>query len=349
MPERDRGPAPRTSTSPVRPSRRLLISAALGALAGLRVFLISRTTTVHRDFAQVWFAAREALAGHDPYASIGPHLAFEWPAPLFYPLPAALAVAPLSPLPELWAVVAFTAIGGACFAWALMQHGYPPLLGFMSASVVFAAELAQFSPILSAALVIAPLSMLWVIKPTIGAAFFLSRPSWWAVAGAALFGGLAFMLQPHWVASWRIALRATDLVGQGHFPYTAPVLMPGGFLALAALLRWRRPEARLVAALACVPQTLLPYEAVPLFLVPRTLRECAIMLALSYAVAAVMPPGNPFTGTRDATDTAMVLLLYLPATLIVLRRPNEGHVPAWLDARIAAWPIWLRGRAISDA
>jgi hypothetical protein len=37
------------------------------------------------------------------------------------------------------------------------------------------------------------------------------------------------------------------------------------------------------------------------------------------------------------------LLLYIPLTLMVLTRPNEGRIPAWLERRIARWPSWLRG------
>jgi len=39
-----------------------------------------------------------------------------------------------------------------------------------------------------------------------------------------------------------------------------------------------------------------------------------------------------------------VVLLYLPCMLMVLRRPNQGPMPAWLEQRIAAWPVWLRAR-----
>ena len=45
----------------------------------------------------------------------------------------------------------------------------------------------------------------------------------------------------------------------------------------------------------------------------------------------------------------IVWLLYLPCVAMVLRRPNEGVVPAWLDARLAALPRWLRGHTPQDA
>jgi hypothetical protein len=36
--------------------------------------------------------------------------------------------------------------------------------------------------------------------------------------------------------------------------------------------------------------------------------------------------------------------MYLPATLMVLRRANEGAIPDWLEQRFENWPAWLRGR-----
>jgi hypothetical protein len=334
-------------TAEVPFKRRIAIAVALGLLAGIRTWNISRTTLVSRDFGQVWFAARALLAGHDPYSVIGPHRPFEWPAPLFYPLPAAVLATPLAALSELWATCIFAAVGGAFLAWALMEHGYPPLLGFASSAVVFSAELAQWSPLLTAGVVLAPLSLCWVAKPTIGAALFACRPTWWPVAGAVVLTGVAFLLQPHWVESWRHALEATTSVRGVGFPYIAPVLMPGGFLALLALLRWRRPEARLIAAMACVPQTLLLYEAVPLFLVPRTLWETGLMVFLSYVALGRMPHGEAFAADIDASGKVIVLLLYLPATLIVLRRPNEGVLPAWIERRIARVPRWIAGASPS--
>jgi hypothetical protein len=47
--------------------------------------------------------------------------------------------------------------------------------------------------------------------------------------------------------------------------------------------RRRRPEARLLAALVCVPITLMPYEAVPIFLIPRICWEAATLVGCSYA------------------------------------------------------------------
>jgi hypothetical protein len=291
-----------------------------------------------QDFDQVWFAARAWLAGRNPYALIGPGRAFEWVFPLFYPLPAAIAMTPLAPLPAPWADGAFFAIGAGCFAWALMRYGYPPLLGMVSVSMFGAVASVQWSPLLGASFVLAPLGVFAVAKPTIGAALFVARPNRWTLVGGAFLLAVAFASQPGWFTAWRSGF-APGL----HFG--APVFQRGGFVALLGVLRWRRPEARLLVALACVPQTMLLYEALPLFLIPRTTREAVVLLVASDAAQAV---AAYVSGGALATAGAGLWLLYLPASLIVLRRKNEGPVPAWLEQRLAGWPNWLRGAPSGD-
>lgn len=324
---------------PVPPRRRFQISVALGLLAGLRAYLNGVLDPLPRDFAQVWYAARAVLSGYDPYAMIGPGRAFEWNWPLFYPLPAALAVTPLAPLPAVWASTIFMCLGGGCFAWALMEHGYAPLLGFMSAAMVLAAEVVQWSPLYAAALILPPLGIVFVAKPTIGAALWFARPSRWAIVGGVLLVGGSFLIQPDWFAAWRSGFDPSRVAVASGLHFGAPVMQPGGFVALFALARWRRPEARLIAALACVPQSLVVYETVPLFLVPRTLTESIVLVALSYVaqMGIVVTMGRTLSGHGNWWITC---LLYLPATLMVLRRPNVGTAPAWVTRLL---PTQLRG------
>lgn len=332
--------------------RRLLISLALGLLAGFHAWTWHTQSDAPRDLGQVWFAARALLDGVDPYQVIGPGRAFEWVNGFYYPLPAAVALVPLTPLPQVWAEAVFVAVAGACFAWALMAHGYAPLLGFASASMIASVEMVQWAPLLSAALAITPLAALYVAKPTIGFALFVARPSWWAIGGGVVLLSLAFLAQPGWLASWKQTLTETSLSRATKIPYAPPITMPGGVLALLALVRWRRPEARLVAALACVPQTMYVYETVPLLLVPRTFRESYIMLGLTFAAAAgglYAGHGLPLADRIDVSGRWIVWCLYLPATLMVLRRPNEGPMPARLERAIARWPTWLRGRSVARA
>ncbi|MDB4884122.1 MAG: hypothetical protein JWL95_2888 [Gemmatimonadetes bacterium] len=314
--------------APVPIRRRLLLSVLLGMITGAVTLQRILNSPLPRDFGQVWFAARSILAGLNPYALVGPHLAYDWPWPLLYPLPAAIIAIPLSPFPLPIATVLFSTLAGMAFAWALMEYGYGPLFGFFSGSVHMAAEAAQWSPLLAAAVVVPPLSIFLIAKPTIGAAIFFARPSRWAIGGGVVLAAIAFAVQPTWLMDWLGAIAQNNRQWAPNRPYQAPLLYPGGILALAALARWRRPEARLIAALACVPQTTMQYEAVPLFLVPRTFVESAILVACSYAqhffgryLVSSMPTPEEHL---QLSGRWLALVMYIPVTIMVLRRPNEA-------------------------
>jgi hypothetical protein len=124
------------------------------------------------------------------------------------------------------------------------------------------------------------------------------------------------------------------------------VQFPGGVLVLLAALRWRRPEARLLTVLACVPQTLLPYEGVLLLFIPRGWIESIAMTALTYVMYFVAIRDGPanFVVRTMTFGPAVTWAMYLPAMLMVVRRPNEGVVPAWLERHVARLPFWLRGQ-----
>jgi hypothetical protein len=299
-------------------------------VAGAVTWQANVTKPWPRDFGQVWYAARAVLRGADPYSLIGPGHAYAWAWPFLYPLPAAVAAVPLAPLSEAAACVTFSVIGGTLFAWALMEAGYGPLFGFFGASMHYAAETAQWSPLMSASFVLPALSFFLVCKPTVGLAYFAARPSRWALAGAVVLGGIALALQPTWIQSWLAAIGENAAHWPGAHPYRPPALYPGGALALLCLLRWRRSEARLVAVLACVPQMGALYETVPLFLVPRTFWQSATLVALSYVQTYVLAGRHltEWTGVSEAGTQLSVLLLYLPVTLMVLLRPNVKDEPA---------------------
>jgi SAM-dependent methyltransferase len=316
-----------------RTARRLAVCALLAALGIHFGYFQATHRPLHSDIAQVWFAARAVLHGQNPYALIGPGRAFEWAAPLFYPLPAALVGLPLAPFPEHVATALFAGVGVGVFAWALTEYGYGPLWALLSVCTYQCVEIAQWAPLLAGAYAIAPLSVILIAKPTVGAAVFAARPSRWAIVGGAVLIVLAFVLQPGWVGAWREALRAASVGAGSPFPYKAPIAFPGGVLALFALTRWRRPEARLLAVLACVPQTTLPYEGLLLFLIPRGWRQAVTLTALSWAMViftreVINPHG--LTGTITAYGPMMTAFLYLPCTIMVMRRPNEGALPSWI-------------------
>lgn len=335
----------RATSVPTR--TRCWLAIVCGLIAGGVTVQSNIHQTRMRDFAQVWYAAHAVLRHADPYALIGSGRTFPWDWPFLYPLPAAIVALPFSVLSWQLASVLFIAIGGGCFAWALMEYGYAPLFGFFGAPLHYAAETAQWSPLLSASIVIAPLAFFLVAKPTVGFAYFAARPSRWAIAGGLVLGGLALAIQPTWIHDWLGAVATNNAMWLPYHPYQPPVLYPGGALALLALLRWRRPEARLLAVLACVPQTGALYENVPLFLIPRSFPEVATLVGLSYVQTLLTVDRDVIFWPQAMHDSGLwsAILLFVPATIMVLRRPNEGVVPAWIERAIAA----LRGATLERA
>ena len=310
----------------------LAVSAAL--LSGLRAFLWISGEAKARDFDQVWFAARALLGARNPYAEIGPGLAFDWPAPLYYPLTAAVAIMPLAPLSRSAAAVIFAALASGAFVWAATRRSLAPAAVITSASAALAAETVQWSPLLGSVYGIPWLGAVLCAKPTIGFAIWIARPTRVAAIGALLLAAISLAFMPTWPADWLEALRHTSLATPSGTPYFAPIKSAGGAFALLAVLRWRRPEARLVLALACVPQTPLLYETVPLFLVPHSITEAGVLWLGSWLAALWVSGAGPF-----ATDLARFRVsvdaigwcLYFPAVVMLLRRPNVGATPERLE------------------
>src|SRR5215218_489991 len=151
------------SARPIPARMRLLLSVGLGVAFGWKAARAAMRNDMPRDFDQIWFAARALLAGQNPYHFIGPGRAFAWDFPFFYPLPAAIVAAPLAPLPVAWADGVFVAVGTACFVWAISRWGYSTLPCLLAAPVMAAVETAQWSPLLAASLVLAPIGFLSVV------------------------------------------------------------------------------------------------------------------------------------------------------------------------------------------
>jgi hypothetical protein len=197
-------------------------------------------------------------------------------------------------------------------------------VALLSASFLNALVQGQWSPLLTAGAALPALSWLWVAKPSVGAAIFAGFPRRTAVIGGLLLAALALAFFPSWPVRWLDALRQTV--------HVAPIARPGGFLLLLALLRWRRPEARVLAALACVPQMTGLYETVPLFLIPRNRWQGYALAASSYAAAfaqSLLVPRTkdmPLEILFTARWPFIFAFLYLPALALVLwPRPTEAR------------------------
>lgn len=291
------------------------------------------------DFDQLWAAARALWRHGDPYHVVGPRGAFLWKWPLYYPMPAVLLVAPLGLVSVVVARMIVVSISAGLFAYAITKDGFARLPLLLSISFVTAIELVQWSPFLTAAMLLPSLGWLAAAKPNLGVAMAAFATSTRAlvvlVAGSVLLFALSFVVAPGWMSEWLANVRSAP-----HF--VPPIMRPVGFVLLASLLRWRRPEARLLAALACVPQTPTFYDHVFVFVVPRTTRESLLLTVLTFAVyfsVAFAPRFQTFQQWGDFVANATILLVYAPAVIMVLRRPNEGQLPAFIERLLSRTPF----------
>lgn len=312
-------PGPLGSFLAAVPSRRtrLAVAVAIGALFAAHTLGIAGSGV--SDLDQILFAARAVLRGENPYLLVGPGRAFQWPWELFYPLPAAIVVAPLTLLSTVAARAVFIGLSSAALAYAVSADGWHRMPLFASASMLSAAEIVQWSPLLTASALLPALGMFLVAKPNVGLALWVARPSRAAaIGGAVLLIGSA-LLFPWWPRAWLQAATHGE-----HF--RAPVaFLPYGPLLLLALLRWRRPEARLLLALGCLPHNVVLYEALPLFLIPATVGESITLALLSQVVMTLTMLRGPhgFAEYLHVTSPLVVLLLYLPCLVMILRRGPE--------------------------
>lgn len=320
---------------------RLVVASIVGVLAcALTYFQQTRTPAHPRDFGIAWFGANALLHGANPYVLVGEGRVYEWPWDVvLYPATAMVAAMPFTLLSQWAATLLFVWISTALLAYAITADGWYRLPLFLSSAFIIAASAAQWSPLLSAALCIPSLAWLLAVKPNLGLALLASasneRTVKVAIVGGALLLAVSLIVYPAWPAQWFHAIQSVKTMH-------APILLPGGVFVLLALLRWRRPEARLIVALALMPQTNSWYEALPLFLVPATFRESIILSAVSTTGGAWWQVlfGQEFIAGHSEeelgriTGILMIAFVYLPATLFVLHRPNEGKLPPFMNRLI---------------
>lgn len=328
--------------------------------AGVTYRAQARLTAVgwRSDLSAPLRATPPFLRGENVYALFGADRAES--LPMNYPATALVALAPVSMLPEALAASAFIGIGLGLCAFALTATAWWPLIVLVSWPALLACRTAQWAPLLTAAALIPGLGWLLACKPNVGIALAvqrLDRRWWvWTVAGGAVVLLVSLLLRPDWPMMWWDALsgRADPAAGAERVRgvFLAPIANPLGLPVLLALTRWRRPEARLLVALACVPQVTMGYEALPLLVaLPRTrtqalaLTLASWLFAIVYATWALQPT---VAGTFERARWLLMVFFWLPGLVLVLRRPNAGVVPAWVEQTLIRWRVPERacGRAI---
>ena len=122
----------------------------------------------------------------------------------------------------------------------------------------------------------------------------------------------------------------TWLASVAKTPHEPHLLRPGGFLLLLGLLRWRRSDGRLLATLSLVPQTTALYETLPLALLCQNRPQAACYAGLTMLAHLLfqLGPQGPWPVGAGYQWWVLLVLVYLPAIALVLRRPNEAG-PDW--------------------
>lgn len=303
----------------------LLLALAFGFVAAGRLLLYFWMPERATDFDMLYRAAAELLAGRNPYSI---------PAETFpLPLPAVLLAVPFTYIPLGPARPVFDILIGWVFAFALWRHrGMHSLLALLSGAYLYALWQGQTTPLMVAAILIPALGFLLAIKPNTSAPLWIARPSWIALVGIIALAGLSLVIRPAWPREWWLALPGD------YGAWLPPIMRPLGFILLLGALRWRLPEGRLLAAMALAPQTALPYELVPLALIPSTRPEMWIYVAgtwVAVAAAETLPLGG---GLGDWSVSAWLLTLaavYLPLLYLVFRRPREAPARVGRERRRA--------------
>jgi hypothetical protein len=199
----------------------------------------------------------------------------------------------------------------------------------MSFPALVAMSSGQWAPLVMCAALGSAYGWTAALKPTLGIAMLARRVDWRGAALAAVVGLLSLVVLPTWPAQWA----ATIWSFSGAKIHHIPVTVPGGVLLLLAALRWRTADGRLLLAMAVMPQSMFFYDQLALGLLARSFRQVLLCSLWSYVVmgaAYLAAPPNLDTLAQNAgfLSRAIVWGYYLPALVVVLRRPNVPARPS---------------------
>ena len=321
-------------TTPLR-RHRIAVALAIGIASFIITVICLRRG--HSDYEFWWKATKLWLSGVDPYQLAADDPAWALGDRLFYPLPAMILTIPVVWLPVWLAGSVTLGIAGGVLAYLLSRDGWGRLWIFATPSYFMALNLGQWSPLLTIAALSSWAGVYAAAKPTLGAAVLAFQVSWRQIAAAAFITLASVIIMPSWPQSWLYNLQFV-------IKHPAPIMTLGGCWMVLAALRWRRPEGRLLFAYACVPQLLFFADQLPLYLATKDRKESGYV-AFAALIAFLIWYSLLHTGVNYVEKAAPYVLgaVYLPLLILVLRRPNEGPVPAAVEKFAARFPMWLRG------
>ncbi len=300
-----------------------MVAAAIGICVTALVWVgQAPPEAIATDWLNIWVGARAMVHGQSPYgAALEAFHQGRLVAPLYYPATATAVTAPLGLLSPRLSGALWSGCGVALLTYAVTRRAWWGLAVLVSAPVLGAVLLGQWSPWLTAAAALPSLGFIWAAKPNVGLAMFAGWPSRRAAIGAVLLLLVSLAIAPTWPREWLATISAAP-------QYLAPVFRPGGVLLLLAWIRWREPEARMLGALALLPHTTNLYEMVPLFLIPRHPIELGLLMTGTYVAQILTHVPEHVAGARPDAAAAFLTAnwpvylacCYIPSLIVILRR-----------------------------
>lgn len=323
-------PSPPVAPGGARPPRhqpglRLALALSIGLASGLLcATILARGGAQAGDFTWALRAANDLLAGQEVYR----HPVGDDIAP--YPLPAAFFALPLAGLAPAAAAGVFFGLSSALLAWCLLREGRLWwLLVFCSWPYCYSLIFAQWPPLIVCMAFLSPLLPLLLVKPQIAIPMLvLQRPSWAGVALLGLVGLTSLALDPDWPFVW------LGLLG-GYKGAVPPLLsLPLGPLLLLALLRWRDRRAWFFLLLAIMPQRVV-YDQLALLLLARTRRDQVLQVGCSWLTLPALLIFPSWQALPGGWQSWILVTLYLPALVVLLRRDEPRLEPEQGAGRVA--------------
>ena len=296
-------------------NRRLFVSLAIALVSGALCWGVLHargpTTSVFggiyygADFGWSYNAAREFLAGLDPYR-FPPFINY---TP--YPFPAVLAAMPFLILPSTIGAAAFFGLSSGFMSYGLTKNGWSKLWAFGCCPYWTALQWVQWTPLIFAAAFFPILALTVCIKPNIALPVVLTRLNKIMVLSAFGFLVVSLVVFPTWPLHWLKSIG-------GYQSYFALVTLPGPLLLLA-LKRWRDPDAKFLLLASVFPQRWF-YDALILWLIPKTRKEMLYTAAFSWVAFAWM-----LMDGREIIEVGPICVIsfHLPMLLLIMRRKNS--------------------------
>ena len=244
----------------------LAISCATGTLF---TFIRRYTIRTPNDFGWAVSTAKALVSGIDPYLG---HLRDTVP----YPLPVALFGLPFIWTDEITATDIFIGISITLLVLGILKSGKPwQLLILASAPLVFAAEIGQWSPLITASWFWPNIAgTLTLIKPQTALPVFLTRFRWKSLIFSGFMLILSLLLMPLWPWKWL-------QLSIGRYFYQIPILVPFGIILLLSLLYFHEETARLLFFSSLLPFRSV-YDFASLALIPQNVWQMTAYVVFSW-------------------------------------------------------------------